>query len=219
MLSRSPLPLPGPLPRAGAERRRAAERGSAMLLAMIVLTALATMSGLAAVTVTGGLTTSTSARAHALAVYAAESGGAAALDFLRQHLSLQHGWTAYVSPGNSSRVAPDLPGNGAAPGAAAGLLSADTQGWYEVEILNNRGDPGFAAGQDADARVIVRATGHGPNGALAVLEWDISGAGALARGRPCPGYGQKGMGEDGAGRNDCLGAVSTAETALLRPGG
>jgi hypothetical protein len=32
-------------------------------------------------------------------------------------------------------------------------------------------------------------------------------------GRPCPSYSQKGLSEDGAGRNDCLGTFSGALTA------
>jgi hypothetical protein len=93
------------------------------------------------------------------------------------------------------------------------------QGWYSVEILNNPSDPRLAAGEDSDARVILRATGRGPNGAIAIVELEVSGAGATGIGRPCPGYGQKGLAEDGAGRNDCLGTVNISDTATLRPGG
>ena len=38
-------------------------------------------------------------------------------------------------------------------------------------------------------------------------------------GRPCPSYGQKGMSEDGAGRNDCLTTVISTDVATYSPGG
>ena len=38
-------------------------------------------------------------------------------------------------------------------------------------------------------------------------------------GRPCPSYGQKGMAEDGAGRNDCLTTVISTDVATYSPGG
>jgi hypothetical protein len=41
--------------------------------------------------------------------------------------------------------------------------------------LNNRDDPGFAAANnnDLDGRIIIRVTGRGPQGALAILEWEV----------------------------------------------
>jgi hypothetical protein len=201
-----------------APEPRSPERGSAMLLAMIVLTTLATLSGLTVVSVQGSLASASADRFHAMSVYAAESGGAAALDFLRKNISLQKGWSAFVSPSNVKPVSPVFPGNNVRPGQPGNLFSADTQGWYSVQLLNNRNDPSYALGQDGDARVIIRSTGYGPNGAVSVLEWEISGLSVTGLGRPCPGYGQRGMSEDGAGRNDCLGALNTSETATLQPG-
>ncbi|MGN6108006.1 MAG: hypothetical protein ACTHU0_23055 [Kofleriaceae bacterium] len=190
-----------------------------MLLALIVLTALGTLSGLTVVSVQGGIATTGNDRFHAMAVYAAESGGAVALDHLRKQINLTSGWTALVTPNNDNPVSPNMPGNNVRPGQPGNLFNDDMQGWYSVQILNNRSDPKFAVGEDDDDRVIIRSTGYGPNGAIAVIEWEISGSNVTGLGRPCPGYGQKGMSEDGAGRNDCLGTINTADTATLRPGG
>ncbi len=190
-----------------------------MVLAMIVLTALAVLSALTVVSVQGGIATSSNDRFHAIAVYSAESGGAAAMDFLRKNVNLSTGWTAYVSANNANPPQPNLPGNNAVWGTAGNLFSSDMQGWYSVQILNNRSDSGFVAGTDADSRVVIRSTGYGPNGAVAVIEWEISAANITGLGRPCPGYGQKSMSEDGAGRNDCLGTINTGDTATFRPGG
>lgn len=202
-----------------ALRARDPQRGNAMLLSMIVLTALATLSGVTVVSVQGGIATTGADRFHALAVYAAESGGAAAIDYLRRNINLTSGWTSFVTASNSAPKSPPLPGNGVPWGQPGNLFSVDTQGWYNVQILNNRSDPQFAAGLDSDSRVVIRSTGYGPNGAIAIIEWEISGAGATGYGRPCPSYGQKGLTEDGAGRNDCLGTINSSDTATYRPGG
>lgn len=198
---------------------RARERGNSMLLALIVLGALGTLSALTVVSVQGGLATAGNDRYHTIAVYAAESGGAAAMDFLRQNINQSTGWTAYVSPKNASPQQPAFPGNNQAVGASGNVFTADTQAAYSVQILNNRNDPGYVAGTDSDKRVVIRSTGYGPNGAVAVIEWDISGAAALGIGRPCSVYSQKNESEDDSGRNDCLGVINTGDSATFRPGG
>ncbi len=200
----------------GARHR---ERGNSMLLALIVLGALGTLSALTVVSVQGGLATAGNDRYHAIAIYAAESGGAAAMDFLRKTINLSTGWAAYVSPNNASPQQPVFPGNNQAVGATGNLFSADTQAWYSVQVLNNRNDTGYATGADNDKRVVIRSTGHGPNGAVAVIEWDLSGANALGIGRPCSVYSQKNQSEDDSGRNDCLGVINTGDSATFRPGG
>ena len=35
---------------------------------------------------------------------------------------------------------------------------------------------------------------------------------------PCPAYGQRGVAEDGAGRNDCVGDINDTDVATYRPG-
>jgi hypothetical protein len=190
-----------------------------MVLAMIVLAALGTLSALTVVTVQGGIATAGNDRFHAVAGYAAESGAAAAMDFLRRNVNSSTGWKAYVSANNANPPQPDLPGNNQDVGAANNLFSSDMQGWYSVQILNNRGDSGFSAGNDNDKRVVIRSTGYGPNGAVAVVEWDISAQNITGMGRPCSVYAQRNESEDDSGRNDCLGAINTGDTATFRPGG
>jgi hypothetical protein len=190
-----------------------------MLLAMIVLTALGTLSSLTVVTVQGGIATAGNDRFHSIAEYAAESGGMAAVDFLRRNLNLSTGWTAFVSPSNTNPPQPSVPGNNQDVGTSGNLFSADMPGWYSVQVLNNRNDSGFASGNDNDKRVVIRSTGYGPNGAVAVVEWEITGQGAAGLSRPCSVYGQRNEAEDGSGRNDCLGVINTGDTATFRPGG
>lgn len=195
------------------------ERGNSLVLAMIVLSALGTLSALTVVSVEGGLATTGNDRFHTIAVYAAESGGAAAMDFLRKNVNLSTGWTNYVSPGNANPPQPNLPGNNLASGVAGNLFSSDMLGWYSVQILNNRSDTGFATGNDNDKRVIIHSTGYGPNGAVAVIEWEITAQNVTGLGRPCSVYAQRNESEDDSGRNDCLGLINTSDTATFRPGG
>jgi hypothetical protein len=195
------------------------ERGNSLVLAMVVLAALGTLSSLTVVSVQGGLATMGNDRFHAIAVYAAESGGAAAMDFLRANVNLATGWKNYISPSNASPPQPNLPGNNQAGGAAGNLFSADIQGWYSVQILNNRSDSGYTTGDDNDKRVVIRSTGYGPNGAVAVIEWEITAQNVTGMGRPCSVYAQRNESEDDSGRNDCLGTLNTGDTATFRPGG
>ena len=199
--------------------RCGSERGGVMLLAMLTLTGLAGLGALALLVTQGGMRAASHDRFQGIAMRAAESGIAAGMSFLRaQHDPSSH-WSELVSPGNGAIQSPDaIPGNRAAPGTPGALLSADLDAWYEVSILNNPADPGFATGGDSDARVILRSVGHGPDGATVILEVEVSGLGlAPLRGR-CGAYGQRGLAEDGAGRDDCLGTVDPTSTVTYRPG-
>jgi V8-like Glu-specific endopeptidase len=200
-------------------RRRRQQRGSALVVSMLVLTGLATLGGLTVLSVQGGLGASAHEKHKTTALYAAESGAAAAMDFLRANVNTGTGWGVYVEPNNINPQKPtQIFGNSALPGDPANLFGADTLAWYEVEILNNLDDGEFATGGDKDKRVIIRSTGHGPNGAVAQVEWDV-GVGKVGGTRPCPSYGQKGMSEDGTGRNDCLDTVIATDVATYTPGG
>ena len=158
------------------------QRGNSMLLALIVMSALATLGSLTVVSVQSSFKTSTNDRAQAVAMYAAESGGAAAMDFLRNRFDAINGWSAFVHPSNTALVplaSPELPSSGALPESPDNLFSADQNAWFSVTILNNRSDPSFAAGgtNDGDGQVIIQSTGHGPQGSVAIIEWEVSRVG------------------------------------------
>lgn len=196
------------------------QRGSALVISIIVLTGLVTLGGLTVLSVQGGIGAAGHERHRSTALYAAESGAAAAMDYLRRNVDATQYWSAFVEPNNDNPQRPiDIVGNGAAHGTPENLFSTDTIAWYEVEVLNNRDDDGYATGDDRDGRVIVRSTGHGPGGATAQVEWQVGVEVTGPQGRPCPGYGQKGMAEDGAGRNDCLTTIVATDVASYSPGG
>jgi hypothetical protein len=206
----------------GALRRNIhRERGNALLVALIALTGLISLAGLTVMSVQGGIATSGAERFNSIALYAAESGASAAMDTLRKELTCSVGCTfpsKFVSASNASPPKPtEIPGNQKQPGDPQNLFKMNA--WYEVEILNNRADPSFAAGADMDGDLIIRSTGHGPDGATAQVEWEINGNRATAASTPCPSYAQKDMAENGTGANDCLAAVSAAASATYRPGG
>jgi Tfp pilus assembly protein PilX len=197
--------------------RRIPERGSALVLSLVILAALGALAMLTANAVRGGIQTVASDRFHQIAMYAAESGGAAAMDYLRANLDPKLGWSALVSPSNETVTSPDaIAGNRKLHGEAGNPFSADVKAHYSVELLNNRSDSGYATGDDNDKRIIIRSTGYGPDNAMAIIEWEVQEAGGSVR-RPCPVYAQKGQAEDNSGRNDCLGAIDTSQSGSFTP--
>jgi hypothetical protein len=191
-----------------------------MIVAMLALVALISLGTLTALAVQSTSATSGHDRFKAISLYAAESGAAAGMDFLRRNIDAAQFWSVYVTPNNDTPVSPGgIPGNGIEPGDAGNLFSPEMLAWYEVTILNNIGDAEFTAGTDSDARVVLQVIGHGPNGATTQIELDVGASGITGLGRPCPVYGQKGMAEDGAGRNDCLSVIESTDVTTFRPGG
>jgi len=189
------------------------------MISTIALTGLVTLGSLTVLSVQGGMSAAGHDRHTSSALYAAESGAAAAMDYLRRNVDAGVKWSAFVEPNNTAPQSPgDIVGNGALPGDAGNLFATDVNAWYEVEVLNNLDDNGFAAGDDTDGRVIIRSTGHGPDGAVAQVEWSVA---VTLSGPPephCPGYGQKGLSEDGTGNNDCLTTIVATDFATYTPG-
>ncbi len=200
-------------------REQAHERGNAMLLVLLAMSGLAALGGMSALAVRGGLDAAGHDRFKAIALYAAESGAAAAVDFVRKEQAAGRTLSDLVEPYNYDPQPPTgIAGNGALPDDDDNPFSTDLQAWYEVVILNNATDTGLAAGDDTDARFVVRATGHGPNGAVAMVEWDVRANFTGSTMAHCPSYGQRGLAEDGAGRNDCLTTIDSTATATYTPG-
>jgi hypothetical protein len=203
------------------------ERGNALLVALIALTGLITLAGLTVLSVQGGIATSSADRFSGIALYAAESGASVAMDYMRKNVLKTGGSSqrtipiAGMSAYNASPPSPpDIPGNQKVPGDPGNLFTPAMGAWYQVEILNNRTDPQYGTtGDDSDGILIIRATGHGPDGATAQIEVEINANPTQALNTPCPSYAQKDISENGAGANDCLSAVSSSSTATYRPGG
>lgn len=193
------------------QRRDNKQSGNVVIVASLILVALFSLASLTVISVQGGMASAGHDRFRSIALYAAESGAAAGMDFLRRNLDDTTKWSTWVNPSNQEPLQKPalIAGNEVPPGQPGNLLSAEMRAWYEVEIVNNLDDPMFTAGNDGDGRVIIRSTGHGPNGTVARIEWEVKmGSATSSSGRPCPAYGQAGIDSDGAGLNDCMGTIS-----------
>jgi len=145
-----------------------------MFLAVIVLASLALLAGLTVVSVQGSVKQNQTDRFDEIALYAAESGAAAAMNYLRDMPHPVAGYSAFVTPSNVAPVSPAaIPGNNVVAGAMGNLFSADMHAWYAVKVLNNRDDTGYASGLDQDFSIIIAVEGHGPDGAVAQVELAI----------------------------------------------
>jgi hypothetical protein len=191
-----------------------------MVVLLVSLAGIAALGGLTALSVRGSSSAASHHRFKASALYAAESGAAAAVDFLRRQTAAGVAWSTLVSPYNDAPSSPDgIVGNNRRPGDPDNPFGEDTASWYEVTILNNPTDVGFVAGEDTDFRLVLRAIGHGPDDAVATVEWEVRGNFATtATVNRCPGYGQRGLSEDNSGRNDCLATIDATDTATYAPG-
>src|SRR5215510_1583426 len=109
------------------------ERGNSLLLALIVMSALAALGSLTVVSTQSNLKTSTNDRAQTIAMYAAESGAAVAMDFLGKNFNNSDdtrpfGWSTFVTRRNIGAVSVSqvlIPSNRALPGPGANLFDAD----------------------------------------------------------------------------------------------
>ncbi|HSK00758.1 MAG TPA: hypothetical protein VK932_05930 [Kofleriaceae bacterium] len=147
--------------------RRSTQRGTAMVVMLIVLVALGTIAGLTVISVQGGSAQVSAQRFSAMALYAAESGAAAAVSWLKtQQMASDRFLSVLAQPPVG------IPGNNVKPGGDGNLLSGDQQGWYDVTLRNNARDPGGATA-DTDGIVVIEVTGHGPNGAVKRLEAEV----------------------------------------------
>ena len=172
------------------------QRGNSLLLALIVMSALATLGSLTVVSMQSSIQTTTNDRAQAIAMYAAESGAAVAMDFLRQKFDATGvapyagatSWSRYITPNNDPNslvvMSAFIPSSDAAPGTPNNPFDGDQQAWFNIQLLNNRDDQSFGAGgadtNDTDGIVIIRSTGHGPQGSVAIIEWEVQRVGYWA---------------------------------------
>ncbi len=205
--------------------KRDRQRGSVMLVAMVTLSGLLAVATVTMVKVKRGIRASSQSRFQSVALFSAESGISAGMDFLRTNRHATQNFSEYVSESNGSIQTPaGLAGNEVPHGDANSLFTGDIPMSYTVSILNNPEDPGFARAdnapnpQDTDGIVILRSVGYGPGTSMVVLEVKVNGGDTRNTSRPCPGYAQRGMAEDGAGRNDCLGTIDSTDQTTFSPG-
>lgn len=151
--------------------RGSREAGAALVVTLVTITALLVLGAL---TVRNMRAEPVRARTTDAALYAAESGVAAAVQHLRGRCP---DFSPLVEPKNHAPQRPaEIAGNGVRPGAPGNLfdrVDPDADSWYEVTLLNNPGDPGLDAGDDTDGVLVVRAVGHGPGRTSATVEVEV----------------------------------------------
>ncbi|HEY0189491.1 MAG TPA: hypothetical protein VGC42_00120 [Kofleriaceae bacterium] len=137
------------------------QRGNSLLLALIVMSALATLGSLTVVSVQSSLKASTNDRFQSVALYAAESGAAAAMVYLRGKHVAEGTFANTIGPN------PPVAGNGVAAGDPSSLFTNDQNASFSVVMATSPADP------SATDRVLIRATGYGAQGSTAIMEWDV----------------------------------------------
>lgn len=161
--------------------RRNREQGAALAVTLIAITALLGLGALTVMSVQSDLSSSGTSRFSQSALYAAESGASAGMDFLRTNGSVTTLFSAWVTPSNVNPLKPlGIVGNTIMPGQAGNPFDPAAQTWYEVTILNNIEDQDFAAGLDSDGTVTLRSVGHGPDGTTSVVEMTVQNTDILA---------------------------------------
>ena len=160
---------------------RGRERGAALAVTLIAITALLGLGALTVLSVRTELSSSGQSRFNQVALYAAESGASAGMEFLRTNCNPTTRCSAWVSANNSNPPSPTgIFGNGIQPGRSGNPFATDSQLWYQVSILNNIEDEGFATGIDNDWTVIIRSIGFGPSGTIATVEMEVQNSTFLA---------------------------------------
>ncbi len=153
------------------------EAGSVLVIGMLILMGLLALALLTVTRIRGGQKTTAQSRFSSVALFAAESGIGAGMDFLRLNYVPVSFFSALVTPSNSAPLYPaTLAGNGVAPGDPGSVFSGQTEMSYEVSIRNNENDPGFALGNDVDGIVILHSVGRGPGTSMVTVEVEIDGS-------------------------------------------
>jgi hypothetical protein len=176
-------------------RRAGSERGSILVVAMVAIAAVLVVGGLTILSVQSSLRTAGADRFQTVALYAAESGAWAGVDFLRDNCDVATLFSAFVPDENGvAQSPPGIYGNGVPPGEPQNPFDPSLQAWYEVSILNNTGDAGQQRSPpvDTDSQVILRVVGHGPGQTQTTIEVEIKNEACLTR--YCDtGYAQRGI--------------------------
>jgi hypothetical protein len=153
---------------------------------LIALTGLGTLGVITLTTVQSGISASSTDRARATALLAAESGVMVGMNYLNEptysfvHPSVPggRGFSYVVLVGDNEYDLPGLPGNRRLPGQPGNKFSPGMKAWYDVSVKNNQTDPNFnlsvpADYEDTDGRIVFLSTGHGPDHASVSLEVEV----------------------------------------------
>jgi Tfp pilus assembly protein PilX len=193
------------------------ERGAVLAVTLITVAGLLGLGAVTMLGVTAELRSTAQSRFDTDATYAAESGIAAGMEFLRSNCSSTQLYTAWVSAGNTAPLSPSgIVGNNLQPGVSGNPFGGGATAWYQVSILNNPEDSGFAAGTDTDGIVVLHSVGHGPDNAVAVVEAQIMNGSCVAQ--FCEQeYAQRGVTSRNDSQTTCSATVTSGVLRTVTP--
>jgi hypothetical protein len=196
------------------------DQGAALIIVLVVLVALLGIGTLTLLSIRAEMVSAGQGRVDQSALYAAESGASAGVEYLRSHCQpAPDFFSSLMSASNATPQSPvDIPGNNAQPGSAGNPFLLDSAMWYQVSVLNNTDDTGFAAGTDTDAVVVLRSVGHGPNGTQSIIEVQVMNT-QCALTACYKDAAQRNMSASNDANSLCGSAVSGGTARTLVPGG
>lgn len=152
-----------------------------MLVALLALTGLAVLGAVTVSSVQTGLSAASAERGATVARYAAESGLASAMQFLRAYA--YYSGTMFsnnIRKDGAWEESASVYGHDLPPGDEYNPFTASQQAWFTVQFRNNVDDPNYASQdaednnwEDSDGRIVVRAVGYGPDGARVGIEAEV----------------------------------------------
>ena len=127
------------------------QSGSVLVVAVASLAGLLALGGIASVSVQNGTRVVAHEKFQLQALASAVSGVYAAIDYLQQNISDSNDWSALthsnnLEPGTTELVYPQtaITGNTIKAGETGSLFSEKSRQQFNVRILNNKDDVGFA---------------------------------------------------------------------------
>lgn len=157
------------------------ERGTALFIALLVLTGLLGLAALSVAKVKRGIRSNSQSQFHSIALFSAESGISAGIDFLRVNAVPLTYYSTLVSANNTTIQTPvGIAGNTIVAGAPGNLFDPGSDMSYVVSVRNNSEDPGFALGNDSDGIVLLHSIGRGPDSTKVAVEVMVQKTTAVA---------------------------------------
>ena len=201
-------------------RRPDRERGAALAITMIAVTALLGLGAITLLSVQSEIGSGGQSRFNQEALYAAESGVSAGMEYLRNACDPTGMlFSAQLVSGNIGAVPnPNVYGNG---NATANPFTSASNLSYAVTILNNTDDKNFAnatgTNLDSDGIVILHSVGTGPDGTTATIEVTVQSQACITQ-FCVQDYAQRGVDSSNDAYAMCSSRVTSGTLRTITPG-
>jgi hypothetical protein len=187
-------------------RRRPGERGAALIVALVAVVALLGIGMVTMLAVRSDTSASASDRFQQIALYAAESGAHAGIDFLRGNCRTDNTFfSQYIGTTPSG-----ITGNGIKYGQAGNPFTASPETYYSVSVKNNVAESTSAT--DTDGSVILHSVGYGPNNTQVTIEVEVSSPTCIASTCSTGDFAQKGNSSLGDSKPSVCNSVAVSSS-------